>query len=71
MKDVKNNLYLHDELHIFHKFDDFFRSYTVLSDLTGQCFDRNELCKNVIYNLEYHDQLPKVHHFLSLKLTKK
>ena len=26
-----------------HKFEDFFRSYTVLSDLTGKCFDLNEL----------------------------
>ena len=25
-----------------HKFDDYFRSYTVLSHLTGQCFDFNE-----------------------------
>ena len=28
-----------------YKFDDFFRSFTVLSYLIGQYFDRNKLCQ--------------------------
>ena len=48
----------------------YFRSYTVISDSIGQCFDRNKKdVNNIIYNkLDAHIQLPKMHRFLSRSL---
>ena len=56
--DILNNLYLHDKLPIVHCSPSmslwswpnsqiwwFFRSCTVLSNLTVQCFDQNEWCQ--------------------------